>query len=170
MLAALGGVVVWQLLPSSDPHAGTSQRALADRAETAPAPVAPASGPYNVEGIEGIVKIDDSAAERSVVKGGSGPLRAPVSDLAREARAGDAKAMAGLAMALRAGSDSAADPLAAIDWLQRASAGGDANAMAALAAEYESGAWLPADPRKARSLREAAARAGSRLAQWELEP
>lgn len=167
VLAVLGAAVIWQFLPPADLQQAASERSESDRSG---AGLAPGAVRYNVEGIEGIVDIDEVTAPGVAMKEESGSRQLDLPELAREARAGDAKAMTGLALALRTGSDASADPLAAIDWLKRASAAGDANAMAALAAEYESGAWLPADPRKARSLREAAARAGSRLAQWELEP
>jgi TPR repeat protein len=167
MLATVAAVIVWQLLPSPDPDGSLAGSPLAGRDDADPVAAAPARVHYDVEGIEGIVDIDPALTDDT--PGASRQTAVPLAELGRAARAGDTGSMTSLALLLRTGSDAAADPHEAIEWLERAATAGDADAMATLAAEYETGAWLPADPRKARALREAAARAGSQLARWELE-
>jgi len=171
LLAA--GFVVWLFVPSSEPVTNRPGDTPGERLALPREPLdktSPRQGPYDVEGIEGIVDIDDAGPGQTPGPGAREQQQVVIQQLALRARAGDADAMSSLALGLQVGVGTSADPLAAIEWLQRAAKAGNAEAMQALAVEYESGIWVEADARRARSLREQAARAGSLLARWELEP
>jgi len=159
---------VWQWFEPTDQSAPTRSSPYAiqsDRQTHAGTPQAP----LNTDGIEGIVDIDAPDSALDLPTGIVSDAAAKLPELMAQSRAGNARAMTTLALTQRVGLTGQADPLAAIALLQRAVTAGDADAMVALADEYESGVWIDQDARKAKSLREQAAKAGSRLAQWELE-
>lgn len=171
---ALLALLVWQWTFQEEDATAlrTSDWSGAERVSpAAPATSArPSATPLDVEGIEGIVDIDEPEPLRAAPGSAVGEATARLPELAAKARSGDRRAMTSLALAQRAGLAGRADPLAAIALLERAAAAGDAHALATLADEYEAGIWIAQDTSKARALRLQAAKAGSRLAQWELEP
>ncbi len=167
-LIAGAGIFGWLWLKPTDQSAPTPPSPYAiqsDRPTRAGTPQAP----LNTDGIEGIVDIDAPDSALDLPAGMVSDAVAKLPELMAQSRAGNAQAMTTLALTQRVGLTGQADPLSAIALLQRAVAAGDVAAMVALADEYESGVWIDQDARKAKSLREQAAKAGSRLAQWELE-
>lgn len=174
-LGILAVGLVWYGIDSSDSSLPSSPPLSdeVDGLDSAPvdsSPYPPASdGPYDVDGIEGIVDIDAPDRVQDFPTGVAPDFAAKLAELKAQARAGNTRAMTSLALTQRVGLDAQADPLAAIVLLQRAAAAGNADAMAALADEYQSGVWIEQDTRKAKSLRQQAAEAGSQVAQWELD-
>lgn len=158
----------WQWLEPTGPSAPTRSSPYAIQSDR-PTRADTSQAPLNVDGIEGIVDIDATNSVLDLPTGVVSDAAEKLPELMAQGRAGNAKAMTSVALTQRIGLTGQADPLAAIALLQRATAAGDVDAMVALADEYESGVWIDQDARKAKSLREQAAKAGSRLAQWELD-
>lgn len=167
-LIAGAGIFGWQWFKPTDQPAPTGSSPYATQSDRQTRAGA-SQAPLNTDGIEGIVDIDAPDSVLDLPTGMVSDAAAKLPELMAQSRAGNAQAMTTLALTQRVGLTGQADPLSAIALLQRAVAAGDADAMVALADEYESGVWIDQDARKAKSLREQAAKAGSRLAQWELE-
>jgi hypothetical protein len=176
---ALLGLLLWQWLESEGPafRSTVHETARIERgtAERSSPPPPPAKTPYDTTGIVGIVDIEEADPDAAAISSTTpaaviGEATAKLPDLRAQVRSGNPRAMTSLALSQRSGLAGRAEPLSAIELLQRAAAAGDAHAMAVLAEEYEAGIWIEQDLRKAQTLRTQAAQAGSRLAQWELQP
>lgn len=116
--------------------------------------------------VQQIVEADHSATGQKVDTTDTAQLLAGLSE---QAEAGSSKAMLTLALITKTDVAGPPDPYKSIKLLEDAAAAGEADAMALLADEYASGLWIKQDMEKANQLRQQAAEAGSRLAEWEVE-